>query len=363
VTGGDWSEWLYRGLVFMVISCPCALVVSIPLGFLGGIAKSSRMGMIVKGSNYLEALNQVSIAAFDKTGTLTEGVFTVTRIMPADDQVTESELLKIAAYAEADISHPIAKSILKAYGGEIDHTLIESLTEIPGQGIQAQIDGKQVWVGNQKLMDARQISLPKLDENGTLVHIAEEQRYLGSILIADTIKKDSAEAIRRLKQLGIQKTVLLTGDRTEVGDAVGNTLGIDQVFSSLLPDQKVAAIETLLAEKPAGSSLIFVGDGVNDAPVLARADIGIAMGKLGSDAAIEAADVVILTDEPSRLPDLIEIARRTRQIVWQNIIFTLVVKGVILLLGAMGIAGMWIAVFADVGVMLLAVLNSLRVLR
>lgn len=362
IGGGSWSQWLYRGLVFLVISCPCALVISIPLGFISGIGKASKSGILVKGSNYLEALNNVSIAAFDKTGTLTKGSYSVTKLLPAPG-FSDSYLLEVAAYAEANANHPIAKSILRAYGKEIDFNKIEEVEEIAGQGIRTSIQGKKVLIGNRKMMEGAGILPPPIDETGTVIYVAANGIFIGSLIIADEVKTDSLSALRRLKVLGVRELVMLTGDKKSVGEEVGKKLGIDRVYSELLPDQKVEIVEQLLLEKPEKSSLMFVGDGMNDAPVLALADIGVAMGKLGSDAAIEAADVVILTDEPSRLPILIEIARKTHRIVGENIALAISIKGLIMIFGAAGIADMWMAVFADVGVMLVAVLNSLRILR
>ena len=362
IGGGSWSPWLYRGLVFLVISCPCALVISIPLGFIGGIGKASKKGILVKGSDYLEALNNVSIAAFDKTGTLTKGTYNVTKVLPAPG-FSESYLLETAAYAEAYATHPIAKSILRAYGKDIDFNRIEETEEIAGQGIRASVQGKKVLIGNRKMMEGAGVTPSQVTENGTVIDVAVDGIFTGSLIISDEVKEDSLSALKRLKTLGVRELVMLTGDKRSVAEEVGKKLGIDRIYSELLPDQKVEIVEQLLREKPEKTTLMFVGDGMNDAPVLALADIGIAMGKLGSDAAIEAADVVILTDEPSRLPALIEIARKTHRIVEENIILAISIKVLIMTFGAAGIAGMWMAVFADVGVMLVAVLNSLRILK
>ncbi|SFM25057.1 Cd2+/Zn2+-exporting ATPase [Paenibacillus sp. 1_12] len=362
VNGATFSDWIYRALIFLVISCPCALVVSIPLGFFGGIGAASKSGILIKGSNYLEALNDVKYVVFDKTGTLTKGAFKVTDIRPAGG-TAEDELLEYAAYAEAHSTHPIAVSIRTAYGKEIKADDLTETNEISGHGIQVMVRGKEVLAGNAKLMSKEQIVFRSPEEVGTVVHIAVDKQYLGYIVISDEVKEDSAEAIRLLKGLGIKKTVMLTGDAKAVAEAVGRKLDIDEVHAELLPQHKVEEIEKLDMLKLKNEKIIFVGDGINDTPVLARADVGIAMGGLGSDAAIEAADIVIMTDEPSKIAAAIGIAKRTRQIVWQNIIFALAVKGVFLLLGAFGVATMWEAVFSDVGVTLIAVLNAMRVLK
>lgn len=362
ISGATFSEWVYRALVFLVISCPCALVVSIPLGFFGGIGAASRQGVLVKGSNYLEALNDVKYVVFDKTGTLTKGAFTVTGIYPANGGSRE-ELLRHAAYAELHSNHPIAESIRAAYGQELQAADVQEYNEIAGHGIQVRFEGKAILAGNAKLMNREQIPFATPEEPGTVVHVAVDRSYAGYIVIADEIKEDSAQAIRSLKGLGIKKTVMLTGDAKAVGEAVGRKLGLDEVHAELLPQHKVEEIEKLDRQKARRDKIAFIGDGMNDTPVLARADVGIAMGGLGSDAAIEAADIVIMTDEPSKLSSAIHIARRTRRIVWQNILFALGIKAVFLLLGAFGIATMWEAVFSDVGVTLLAVLNAMRVMR
>lgn len=362
ISGATFSDWVYRALVFLVISCPCALVVSIPLGFFGGIGASSKNGVLVKGSNYLEALNDVKYVVFDKTGTLTKGSFKVNAIIPANGW-TGGELLRYAAYAEMHSTHPIAQSIREAYGREPDEQQIADYNEISGHGIQVTFENKTVLAGNTKLMIRENIAFMTPAELGTIVHIAVGGEYAGYIVIADEIKPDSVKAIRSLKKLGIRKIVMLTGDNKAVGEDIGRKLGVDEVRAELLPQHKVEELEKLDAAKAAKEKIVFVGDGINDTPVLARADVGVAMGGLGSDAAIEAADIVIMTDEPSKLSSAIHIAKETRRIVWQNILFALVVKGIFLLLGAFGIATMWEAVFSDVGVTLLAVLNAMRVLK
>ncbi|WP_445745012.1 heavy metal translocating P-type ATPase [Paenibacillus sp. FSL L8-0470] len=362
ISGATFSDWIYRALVFLVISCPCALVVSIPLGFFGGIGAASRNGILVKGSNYLEALNDVKIVVFDKTGTLTKGQFKVTGIFPTEG-IAESELLRLAAYAESHSPHPIAESIRSAYGADIPGEAIADYNEISGHGIAVTVEGRAVLAGNARLMEREGISSRTPEVSGTIVHIAVDEQYAGYLVISDEVKDDSLQAIRKLKALGIRKTVMLTGDASSVAEAVGRQLGIDEIYAELLPQHKVEAVERLEKEKSQREKIIFVGDGINDTPVLARADVGIAMGGLGSDAAIEAADIVIMTDEPSKIAAAIGIAKRTRSIVWQNIIFALAVKAVFLLLGAFGIATMWEAVFSDVGVTVLAVLNSIRALQ
>lgn len=354
------SDWILRALTFLVVSCPCALVISIPLGFFGGIGGASKNGILVKGSNYLEALNKAEIIVFDKTGTLTKGVFKVSKVNSFDSSI---DLLEYAAYAESYSSHPIALSILGAYNREIEKSEISEYNEISGCGIKATIKGRVVLTGNSKLMTQEGIDYKEADEAGTIVHVAVDGNYAGNIIISDVLKDDSRKAIKELKGLNIKKLVMLTGDSKRVGDAIGNELGLDEVHSELLPDQKVEELEKLEKQKSPKGKLIFVGDGINDAPVLARADIGIAMGALGSDAAIEAADIVLMTDEPSKIASAIRIARRTRNIVWQNIIFALAVKAVVLILTAGGISTMWEAVFADVGVALLAILNAMRVMK
>jgi Cd2+/Zn2+-exporting ATPase len=362
IEGATFSQWIYRALSFLVVSCPCALVVSVPLGFFGGIGGASKNGILVKGGNYLEALNNVELVVFDKTGTLTKGVFQVTEIK-TEDNVDKEQLLSYAAYAEAFSNHPIATSILKAYGKEINKSTIENYEEIPGHGVKVIVEGKEILAGNHRLMDKENISFKKVDSIGTVVHIALNKSYLGYIVISDEIKKDSAKAIKALKAMGVKKIVMLTGDNSSVAAKIGEELGLDQVYAELLPDQKVEKLEQLEKEKTAKGKLVFVGDGINDAPVLARADIGIAMGGVGSDAAIEASDLVIMTDEPSKIAEGIKIARNTRKIVMENIWFSLVVKALILVLVAMGLGTMWEAVFGDVGVTVIAVLNSMRAMN
>lgn len=362
LSGATFADWIYRALVFLVISCPCALVVSIPLGFFGGIGAASRNGILVKGSNYLEALNDVKVVVFDKTGTLTKGVFKVTAIRPEGGR-TEDELMELAAIAEANSNHPIAESIRAAWAKAIPTQGVEGYDEVAGHGIKVSVDGREVLAGNAKLMKQAGISYTTPETAGTMVHVAEAGMYVGHLIIADEVKDDAAAAIQALKKLGIRKTVMLTGDAKAVGEAVGRELGVDEVYAELLPQDKVERLEQLEAAKSPKEKMVFVGDGINDTPVLARADVGVAMGGLGSDAAIEAADVVIMTDEPSKLASAIRIAKRTRMIVWQNIAFALGVKAIFLLLGVFGIATMWEAVFSDVGVTVLAVLNAMRVLR
>ncbi|MFZ5989488.1 MAG: heavy metal translocating P-type ATPase [Bacillota bacterium] len=362
IPGASFSQWLYRALIFLVISCPCALVISIPLGFFGGIGGASRNGILIKGSNYLEALNNVDTVVFDKTGTLTKGVFKVTEIVPYGS-LTKDALLEYAAISESYSNHPIALSIMKAYGKEIDKNIIESYDEISGHGIRVKAGGKEIYAGNTKLMKAQNIKFEETDSFGTIVHLAVDKSYAGHIVISDEIKEDSKNALRELKSIGVRSLAMLTGDRKSAAEKVGKELGVDEVHAELLPHEKVEKVELLDKGKTSRGKLVFVGDGINDAPVLARADIGVAMGGLGSDAAIEAADVVLMTDEPSKLVSAIRIAKRTRIIIWQNIVFALGVKGIVLLMGAGGIATMWEAVFADVGVALLAVLNSMRVMK
>lgn len=362
VSGAALSDWVYRALIFLVISCPCALVVSIPLGFFGGIGAASKAGVLVKGSNYLEALNQVKYAVFDKTGTLTKGSFEVTEIKPSEG-FTKDSLLEAAAYAELHSQHPIAESVRKAYGKMLSPDAIESYEEISGHGIFAKVNGTEILAGNKKLMEREQIEDVPDEKAGTIVHVSVGQRYAGAIIIADEVKEDAAQAVADLKSLGIKQTAMLTGDSKQTGEAVGKQLGIDEVYAELLPQDKVAQVEALEAKLLPNEKLIFVGDGINDTPVLARADIGAAMGGLGSDAAVETADIVLMTDQPSKIAEAIRIAKRTRRIVWQNIGFALGVKAIFLILGAFGIATMWEAVFSDVGVTLLAVANAMRVMR
>lgn len=361
VEGALFSDWVYRALIFLVVSCPCALVVSIPLGLFAGIGGASKNGVLIKGGNYLEALKDVETVVFDKTGTLTKGVFKVVKINT--NNIEESELLRIAATGESFSNHPIAQSILKAYGNEVDKSIISNYEEISGNGIKVNIDNKEVLLGNYKLMNSNGIKYNNSKEIGTVVHVVVEGEYKGSIVIADEVKEDSKEAIEMLKKIGVKKCVMLTGDNKKVAEKIAEELGLDEVYAELLPTDKVVMVEKLLKEKSEKGKLAFVGDGINDAPVLARADVGVAMGGIGSDAAIEAADVVLMRDNPSSLVDAIEIGRKTNRILWQNIIFSLGVKIAVLIPAAIGIANMWEGVFADVGVTLIAVLNSMRALR
>lgn len=362
IKGATLAEWGNRALIFLVISCPCALVISIPLGFFGGIGGASKRGVLVKGSNYLEALNYVDTVVFDKTGTLTKGVFNVTQINPQVGY-TQEQIIMYAAYAEGYSNHPIAQSILRYYQKDVDKNKIEDYEEISGMGIKIKLEGQEILVGNAKLMMNNNIKFVANDAFGTVVYLAKNRKFIGSITISDEIKADAKKAISDLKALGVRRTVMLTGDSQRVGNEVGKILGIDQVYSELLPNEKVDKFELLEADKMLNGKIVFVGDGINDAPVLARADVGIAMGGLGSDAAIEAADVVIMTDEPSKIATSIKIAKRTKKIVWENIIFSMIVKFVCLLLGALGKASMWAAVFADVGVSIIAIINSMRVMN
>lgn len=355
---GNWWDWVNRALTFLVVSCPCALVVSVPLSFFGGIGGASRKGILIKGSNYLETLSKVNTAVFDKTGTLTKGSFAVTAIHPA--KVSNDELLDIAAVAECNSNHPIAQSIVAAHKGHINPERVSSVKEIAGRGVEAVIDGRTIYVGNSKLMDDVHADWHECHHVGTVIHIAENGKYLGHIVISDEPKPDSKKAIQQLKALGVKKVVMLTGDSRKVAENVANELGVDEVRAELLPADKVTEVEKLLESD---GPLAFVGDGINDAPVLSRADVGIAMGALGSDAAIEAADVVLMDDKPSKLPAAIRLSRRTMRIVRQNIAFALLVKGALLLLGAVGVANMWTAVFGDVGVTVLAILNAMRAMK
>lgn len=357
----SFAVWIERALTFLVVSCPCALVISVPLSFFGGIGGASKAGILIKGANYMEALSTVDTVVFDKTGTLTKGIFSVSSLHPQD--CSESELLELAALAESYSSHPIAASVVKAYAGTLDKTKISDVQELAGQGIQATVNRKPVYVGSSNLMDAVGIKRKDGDTVGTTVHVAADGKYLGYLVIADEIKADAKSAIEKLKSIGVRKTVMLTGDADTVGRAVGETLGIDEMHTQMMPNDKVSVVEALLQEKNPKHTLAFVGDGINDAPVLARADIGIAMGALGSDAAIEAADVVLMDDKPSKLAKAIEISKKTMRIVHQNIVFALLVKAIVLVFSAIGLAGMWLAVFADVGVMVIAVLNAMRSLK
>ncbi|MBU3194381.1 heavy metal translocating P-type ATPase [Clostridium algidicarnis] len=362
IEGATFSDWIYRALVFLVVSCPCALVVSIPLGFFGGIGSASKNGILIKGGNYLEALNKVETIVFDKTGTLTKGVFKVTNVY-SKEGFTKESLIEYAAYVEAFSTHPIATSIVEYFDKDIDKSRVKNYEEISGHGIKALVDNKNVLAGNKKLMDMHNIEVEEISSIGTVVYLSIDEGYAGHVDISDEIKEDSKEAIIGLKASGIKNILMVTGDNKVVADKVGTKIGVDKVYSELLPQNKVEILEGLQEDKLRKGKVAFVGDGINDAPVLARADIGIAMGGVGSDAAIEAADVVIMTDEPSKIILAIKIAKKTNKVVWQNIIFALSVKLVILILGAMGIATMWEAVFGDVGVALIAVLNSMRVLR
>ncbi|SHI03294.1 Cd2+/Zn2+-exporting ATPase [Sporobacter termitidis DSM 10068] len=362
VPGALFADWLGRALVFLVVSCPCALVISIPLSFFGGIGGASKNGILIKGSNYLEALNNVDTVIFDKTGTLTKGIFKVSRVEAVNDW-TEDELLTFAAHAESNSSHPIAVSVIKAYGQDINASRISEYEEIAGQGVRIRLDGREVLAGNGKLLDSRQVDFVKPDTIGTVVYLAVDGLYAGCVVISDEVKADSQKAVKDLKAAGVRNIAMLTGDSRIVGEQIGREIGLDTVYAELLPHQKVEQLELLEKGKTTKGKLVFVGDGINDAPVLARADVGIAMGGVGSDAAIEAADVVLMTDEPSKIVTAVRIAKKTRSIVWQNIIFALGVKAVILILGAAGIATMWAAVFGDVGVAVIAILNAMRALR
>ena len=356
----EWATWIYRALTFLVISCPCALVISIPLSFFAGIGGASREGVLVKGSNYLETLSQTKYVVFDKTGTMTEGVFEVTGVY--ENTMDKEKVLEYAALAESFSSHPISKSLKKAYGREIDQTRVSDVEEISGHGIIAKVDGIDVAAGNYKLMKKLRLSYADSDKVGTIVHVAVNGKYEGYILISDRIKATAKEAIHALKKAGIERTIMLTGDSKTVADSVAKELGIDEVYSELLPSDKVAKVEELLAKKSRKSKLAFVGDGINDAPVLSRADIGIAMGAMGSDAAIEAADIVLMDDDPVKISKAIKISRKCLRIVYENTYFAIGIKLICLLLGAVGIANMWLAIFADVGVMVIAVLNAIRAL-
>ena len=358
---GDWTGWVQKALIFLVVSCPCALVISVPLSFFGGIGGASRQGILVKGGNYLEVLADTELVVFDKTGTLTKGVFQVTAIHP--EGVSQQELLELAALAESYSDHPISRSLKEAWGKALDTARVGQVEELSGRGVRAQVDGKEVWAGNGKLMEEIGLAYRPSGQVGTVVHVAAEGRYLGYILIADEVKPDAKEAIAALKAQGVKKTVLLTGDAKDVGEAVAQELGLDQAYTQLLPGDKVERVEALLQETSPKGKLAFVGDGINDAPVLSRADIGIAMGALGSDAAIEAADLVLMDDKPSKIAKAMEISKRTLRIVRQNIVFALAVKLLVLMLTPFGLANLWEAVFADVGVMVLAILNASRALQ
>ena len=362
--GQSWSDWIERGLTFLVVSCPCALVISVPLSFFGGIGGASRLGILVKGGNYLEALAHTETVVFDKTGTLTNGSFNVVAVHPdAAAEVNPDLILSIAAHAEAYSDHPIAVSVKEAFTGEIDQSRIADVREEGGHGVRAVVDERVVLVGNDKLMREEGIAYHDCELTGTILHVSIDGKYAGHIIIADVVKEDAAECIKRLHAAGVRKTVMLTGDRAEVAKAVAEKLGLDEYHGKLLPEDKVNQVERLLGETSEKGKLAFVGDGINDAPVLTRADIGIAMGAMGSDAAIEAADIVLMDDKPSKIASAIRIARKTMRIVWQNIVFALGVKFAVLVLAAVGLATMWLAVFADVGVAILAILNAMRCMR
>lgn len=374
ITGGGFSDWIYRALSFLVISCPCALVISIPLSFFGGLGGASKAGILVKGSNYLEALSNTEVVVMDKTGTLTKGNFAVSKVVPAkgvafsavtgtEDRTAEDKLIELAAYAESYSNHPISKSLVEAYDGTIDTLLVADARELAGQGVAVTIGNRVIYAGNEKLMAQQKIDYEKADDAGTVIYIAEGKNYLGYILIEDEIKEDARAAIEGLRAAGIKRVVMLTGDRKKVADKVAGELGITEVYAGLLPGDKVEKVEELFASKSEKGKLVFVGDGINDAPVLARADIGIAMGGLGSDAAIEAADVVIMTDEPSKIAKAMKISGKTLRIVKQNIVFAIGIKVLVLVLAAIGMASMWAAVFADVGVAVIAILNAMRALK
>lgn len=359
ITGGGWADWIYRALSFLVISCPCALVISIPLSFFGGLGGASREGILIKGSNYLEALADAEMIVMDKTGTLTKGVFGVRKVV-ASEESTEEEVLETAAYAESYSNHPISRSLVQAYGKAIDDSRLKDVEETAGHGIRAVLDGQRVLAGNHKLMKNHGLEEKAVEETGTIVHVAKGEKYLGYIVIADEVKADAKAAVDGFRAAGMKNIVMLTGDRKKTAESIAGELGITEVYAELLPGDKVEQVERLLSAKSEKGRLIFVGDGINDAPVLARADIGVAMGGLGSDAAIEAADVVIMTDEPSKIVKAMQISKKTLTIVKQNIVFAIGVKVLVLLLAALGMATMWAAVFADVGVAVIAILNAMR---
>ena len=362
IATGAWADWILRGLTFLVVSCPCALVISVPLSFFGGIGGASQIGVLVKGSNYLEALSEVDTVVFDKTGTLTNGSFDVVAVHP-EGGLTEAQLLELAAHAESFSDHPIAVSVKTAYGEKVDQARVTDAAEESGHGVRALVDGREVLVGNAKLMAAHGVDAPACDVVGTILHVALDGAYVGHVVIADTVKDDAAQTIRDLHEAGVARCVMLTGDREEVAAAVAGQLGLDEYHAQLLPGDKVERVEELLSKEGDKRKLAFVGDGINDAPVLTRADVGIAMGAMGSDAAIEAADVVLMDDKPSNIARAMRIARKTMGIVWQNIVFALAVKLLILVLAALGIANMWLAVFGDVGVAIIAILNAMRAMR
>ena len=361
ILGGGWAEWIQRACIFLVISCPCALVISVPLGFFGGIGAASQIGVLVKGSNYLEAVAEMDTIVFDKTGTLTKGEFKVTGVQ--SEQLSKEELIELAALGEGYSNHPIANSIREAYGKELDLNRVTQTEEVAGYGMKAVIDGKTVLLGNEKLMKAEQIAYTGCKSIGTVVYVACDGVFEGAVVISDTIKDGAKEAIRDMKKVGVRKSVMLTGDRRQTAEAVAAEIGIDEVHAELLPGDKVAQVEALLAAEGEKQKLAFVGDGINDAPVLTRADIGIAMGSMGSDAAIEAADIVLMDDDVTKIASIVKIARKTLSIVKQNIVFALAVKAIVLAMGALGFANMWEAVFADVGVSVIAILNSMRTLH
>ena len=359
--GQSWGNWIHRACVFLVVSCPCALVISVPLGFFGGIGAASKKGILVKGSNYLEAMGRLSTLVFDKTGTLTRGEFKVSAVLPAEG--TQAELLELAALGEGYSTHPIALSIREAWEDEVDLGRVQAVQEVSGMGLVTVVDGQEVLLGNSRLMESRGVSFIPVENPGTVVYVARSGRYMGAVVISDAIKDGAAQAIDNLKQSGVEKTIMLSGDRKQTARAVADALGLDEVRAELLPQDKVLAVEELLKRQAKGRTLGFVGDGLNDAPVLTRADVGVAMGSLGSDAAIEAADIVIMDDDLRKLPTAVKIAGKTLRIVKQNIVFALTVKFAILILGALGIANMWLAVFGDVGVSVIAILNSMRTLK
>ena len=363
ILGGNWASWIKRACIFLVISCPCALVISVPLSFFGGIGAASKNGILIKGSNYIEALSEMKVIVFDKTGTITKGEFKVQKLIPGSGDVNKGELIEWAAYAEGYSDHPIAKSIKDAYGSNIDINLVDNAEEISGHGIKVNVKGKEVLAGNEKLMKLKNIKYQPCTEAGTVVYVAVEGKYTGCVLIADGIKEGACQAFENLKKLGVRKTVMLTGDRKDVGEAVASKLHIDEVYTELLPADKVTQVERILGESDDKNKVAFVGDGINDAPVLMRSDIGIAMGSMGSDAAIEAADIVLMDDDIRKIPLVMRIASKTMGIVIQNIVFALGVKLLVLILGALGIANMWEAVFADVGVSVIAILNAMRTLN
>lgn len=362
VMGGGWAEWIQRACIFLVISCPCALVISVPLGFFGGIGAASKIGVLVKGSNYLEAVAEMTTIVFDKTGTLTKGEFKVTQILP-EPSVTKEQLLETAALGEGYSNHPIAASLKEAYGKKADLKRVSSAEELAGHGVRVQVDGKKVLLGNEKLMQQEQIAYTPCDSAGTVIYAAQEGRFLGSIVISDTVKDGAKEALSQIKQTGVKKSVMLTGDRKKAAQDTAAQLGIDEIHAELLPADKVACVEKLLENQTEKERLAFVGDGINDAPVLTRADLGIAMGSMGSDAAIEAADIVLMDDDIRKIASIVRISRKTMRIVRQNIVFALGIKALVLVLGAFGAANMWEAVFADVGVSVIAILNSMRTLK